>query len=130
MADYRAMLDFIEVEGLVDHVEPVQYSLRLLVPPGSLLLERPAMRPHLGPLEREAFAYRWTHPDPRMDDLQSAASALVTEAAQRGEDPARTFERVQALADDGAGVARRPSMAAALSPDRPRPPRITEPWFC
>ncbi len=33
------MLDFIEAEELIDHVEPVQYALRLLVPPGSLLVD-------------------------------------------------------------------------------------------
>jgi radical SAM superfamily enzyme YgiQ (UPF0313 family) len=130
LADYRDMLDFIDAGDLVDQVEPVQYALRLLVPPGSLLLESPAMRPHLGPLEREAFAYRWTHPDPRMDALQSAASAVVSDAAQRGEDPALTFDRVRALADEQAGDPRRPSIAGRLSPDRPRPARLTEPWFC
>jgi hypothetical protein len=73
LADYREMLDFIEAEGLIDHVDPVQYSLRLLVPPGSLLLGSPALRPHVGPLDGAALSYRWTHPDPRMDRLQQAA---------------------------------------------------------
>jgi len=45
--DHRAWLDFLADEGLIDHVDAVQYGLRLLVPPGSLLLESPAMRPHL-----------------------------------------------------------------------------------
>src|SRR5262249_1316336 len=39
--DYREMLDFVQREGLIDHVDPVQYSIRLLVPPGSLLLALP-----------------------------------------------------------------------------------------
>jgi len=69
--DYRAMLEFVDAEDLVDSVDPIQYSLRLLVPPGSLLADHPAMRPHLGPLVEHAFSYAWTHPDPRMDVLQS-----------------------------------------------------------
>src|SRR5437870_3131587 len=40
LADYFDMLDFVEAEGLIDHVDPVQYSIRLLVPPGSALVER------------------------------------------------------------------------------------------
>src|SRR6185369_13594591 len=55
--DYRAMLDFVDSEDLVDSVDPIQYSLRLLVPPGSLLADHPAMRPHLGPLVERAFSY-------------------------------------------------------------------------
>jgi len=48
--DYQEMLDFVERETLIDHVDPVQYSIRLLVPPGSLLAASDAMRPHLGEL--------------------------------------------------------------------------------
>ena len=127
--DYRAILDFVEAEDLVDHVDPVQYSIRLLVPPGSLLLESEAMRPHLGGLVPGAFHHRWTHPDARMDRLQARVAALVAEAAEAREDAAITFARVRALADATADVAPR-SLATALPADRRRPPRLTEPWFC
>ncbi len=130
LEDYRELLDFIEAEELIDRVDPVQYSLRLLVPPGSLLLQSPAMGSHLGALEQETFSYRWTHPDPRMDRLQEAVAAAVTAAAERGEDAAATFDRVRALADEVAEEPPHPSVAARLDPGRPRPPRLTEPWFC
>jgi radical SAM superfamily enzyme YgiQ (UPF0313 family) len=131
LADYRELLDFVRTEGLIDDIEPVQYSLRLLVPPGSLLLDSPAMRPHLGTLDQETFSHRWTHPDGRMDALQAAVTAAVTEAVERGEDAAVTFERVRPLADDAAGIPpdARPG-PLPLAPDRPRPPRVSEPWFC
>jgi radical SAM superfamily enzyme YgiQ (UPF0313 family) len=125
---YRAWLDFVDAETLVDAVDPVQYGLRLLVPPGSLLLEHEAMRPHLGRLVADAFYYEWTHPDPRMDALQAAVNAAVMAAADRRDDGAITFHRVRALADEAAGVAPRP--APTLAPDRRRAPRLTEPWFC
>jgi len=130
LEDYRELLDFIEAEELIDRVDPVQYSLRLLVPPGSLLLQSPAMGPHLRGLEQETFSYRWTHPDPRMDRLQEAVAAAVTAAAERGEDAAATFDRVRTLADEVAEEPPHPSVAARLDPGRPRPPRLTEPWFC
>jgi radical SAM superfamily enzyme YgiQ (UPF0313 family) len=41
--DYLDLLDFLAAEGLIDHIDQVQLSIRLLVPPGSLLLERPAI---------------------------------------------------------------------------------------
>jgi radical SAM superfamily enzyme YgiQ (UPF0313 family) len=128
--DYHDMLDFVDREGLVDHVDPVQYSLRLLVPPGSLLLEDAALRAHLGPLVEDAFSYRWTHPDPRMDALQTTVAGAVEAAARTEEDAAVTFDRVRALADAAAGRPAHLSLAARLAVDRPRPPRLTEPWFC
>ena len=37
----------IAAGDLIDSVDPVQLSIRLLVPPGSLLLALPEMREHL-----------------------------------------------------------------------------------
>jgi radical SAM superfamily enzyme YgiQ (UPF0313 family) len=128
--DYRELLDFVEGEDLIDRVDPVQYSLRLLVPPGSLLLTSEAMRPHLGALDRETFTYRWTHPDQRMDRLPEAVASVVGDATERGEDAAVTFERIRSLADEAVGGIRPSSAAARPELRRRRPPRITEPWFC
>ncbi len=129
LADYREILDFVEREGLGDHVDPVQYSIRLLVPPGSLLLQSPALAPHLGALVEDRFHHQWTHPDRRMDGLQASVEALVAEAADRCEDAVLTLARVRALADETAGAPPRPP-GPAPDPRRRRPPRLTEPWFC
>ena len=126
--DYRALLEFVEAEALVDAIDSVQYAIRLLVPPGSRLLESAAMRPFLGELVQDAFYHRWTHPDPRMDRLADAVAAAVAGAADRRDDASVTFGRVRALADEAAGT--RPRATAALDPNRARPPRLTEPWFC
>ena len=124
------MLEFVETEGLIDHVDPVQYSIRLLVPPGSKLLERAAIRPSLGSVDQASFFHPWTHPDSRMDRLHEEVCATVEEAARASEDPWITFHRVRALA-----YATRDSRVTAgvlleLPKDRHRPPRLTEPWFC
>jgi radical SAM superfamily enzyme YgiQ (UPF0313 family) len=126
--DYREMLDFVEREHLIDAVDPVQYSIRLLVPPGSLLATSQAMRPHLGQLVAKDFYYEWTHPDPSMDTLQRAVASLVEDAAARAEDPAVTFGRIRDTAEAAAGCP--PRSAPILPAGRPRAPRLSEPWFC
>jgi radical SAM superfamily enzyme YgiQ (UPF0313 family) len=128
--DYRAMVDFVDAEDLVDAVDPVQYSLRLLVPPGSLLAGQPAMQPHLGPLVADAFSYAWSHPDSRMDALHAEVVRVVQAAAEARADEASTFDRVRALADARAGIPAGRRGAWRARPVRPRPPRLTEPWFC
>ena len=130
LADLGVLLDFVEDEGLVDHVDPVQYSLRLLVPPGSLLLDTPALQPHLRGLDAGGFHVRWDHPDPRVDALHERVAAAVAEAAETGEDPAVTFDRVRGLVAEGGLLEARAPVALRLRPDRARPPRLTEPWFC
>ena len=128
--DHRAWLDFLAGEGLIDHVDPVQYGLRLLVPPGSLLLESAAMRPHLGPLEQETLSYRWTHPDPRMDRLQAETAQVVARAVEAKEEAPAIFDRVRSLAAAVAGAPPPAAVAPGLGKERRRPPRLTEAWFC
>jgi radical SAM superfamily enzyme YgiQ (UPF0313 family) len=130
LEDYLDVLDVVAREGLIDHVDAVQYAIRLLIPPGSLLLERPAIRPFLGALDQAAFTYQWSHPDRRMDELHRAVTQLVEEASKADEDPRVTFQRVHALAY-AARDGRQPAAVACQVPlERRRPPRLTEAWFC
>ena len=98
LSDYLDMLAFIEANDLIDNVDPVQYTIRLLVPPGSYLLNRPEMKAHLRPLDEASFSYVWKQPDPDMDRLQKRLAALVEKDVHEGEDPAQTFYRVWAEA--------------------------------
>jgi len=124
--DFVEVLEFIEENGLIDHVDPVQYSIRLLIPPGSWLAEHEETLPHRGPLDEASFTYRWKHPDPRMDQLQKDVARLVEKDAQAEEDAAATFFRVKELA-----YGRHPDgVVCSLPADRYRAPRMTESWFC
>ena len=120
-ADFVDLLDFAESEDLVDHIDPVQYTIRLLVPPGSLLLAHPAMQPHLENFDAEALTARWFHPDPGMDALQQQLAALVESATAADEDPRDIFQSIRTLAGTPRSVPKR---------RHERPPRLTEPWFC
>jgi hypothetical protein len=128
--DFVEMLEFVESQDLIDHVDPVQYSIRLLVPPGSLLLSRPDSDQWLGRLVQESFSYEWAHPDPGMDDLHKRVSALLEQAACRSEDAAETFYTILELAHTVRGEAVEERLAARIDPMRLRPPRLTEAWFC
>jgi hypothetical protein len=111
--DYLDVLGWIDREDLVDHVDAVQLTIRLLVPPGSLLERHDAMRPHLRELIPQAFAWKWTHPDPGMDRLYADVFRVVAKGAG--------FDEVCGIA----GYARR-----AVPRARRKVPRLTEPWFC
>jgi len=129
LTDYEELLDFVESEKLIDFVDPVQYTIRLLIPPGSLLLNASAMKPYLGPLVQESFTYTWIHPDPRMDRLQRDVTEVVEKAVASHQDPHITFHQIRLLTDVALGkTTKRPS--PKFNPLRTRPPRLTESWFC
>lgn len=129
LEDYLELLEFIEEEELIEHVDPVHLSIRLLIPPGSALLEVPELRPYLGPLDEANFTYTWRHPDPRMDELQQAVAELAERATREGWDPYTTFAAIRALAWETAGK-QPPSEPPRRRRKRPAPPRLTESWFC
>jgi radical SAM superfamily enzyme YgiQ (UPF0313 family) len=126
LEDFIEVLEFVEENDLIDHVDPVQYSVRLLIPPGSWLADHEETLPYRGPLDEAAFTYRWEHPDTRMDQLQKDVAKLVEEDAQAEEDAATTFYRIRELAHGREPV----SVACSLPADRERAPRMTESWFC
>ena len=123
--DYCEVLEFVESEGLIDNVDPIQFAVRLLIPPGSWLANHPETLPHRGPLDEAAFSYRWTHPDPRMDQLHRDVSKLLEEDTDAEVDPATTFYRIKELAHGRQPV----GVVCPLPEDRERVPCMTETWF-
>jgi len=119
--DYKEMLRFLKEEDLIENVDPVQLSLRLLVPPGSLLLDNNEMTPHLTHLNQEGFRHEWIHPDPAMENLYLKVSEIVTEDTRHATDPTVTYSRIW-KAVEGTDV--------RFDPKRKKPPRLTESWYC
>ena len=110
--DIRGILEFVAAHGLIGNVDPVQFSIRLLVPQGSLLLDR---IPDLGPWDAAALTYPWTSP---LDELAREFGAVV----EAGVDDTAgvVFNRLRAL------VALPPVDISTVT----EAPRLSESWFC
>jgi radical SAM superfamily enzyme YgiQ (UPF0313 family) len=133
MRDQIDLLDMIAAGDLIDSVDPVQLSIRLLVPPGSLLLALPEMREHLRGYDPEGFSHLWQHPDPLMDRLQTDIAALVAADTDARVSPRSTHAGIRRLTASAAAQAGLswPDAGTALPPQRgSAPPRLSEPWFC
>lgn len=122
--DVLGMFDFLDRHDLVGVTDPVQLSLRLLVPPGSLLLGD--MEPYVEGYDPAALTYRWRAADPEMDALQSELAALASGGADAGADPVETVVTMwrHTLTRLGADP------ESARMPASGRRARLTESWFC
>jgi hypothetical protein len=110
--DVRAILEFVADHGLVGDVDPVQYTIRLLVPEGSLLLGH---IDGLGPWDPARLTYRWESP---LDGLQARLAALVE---ARSDAPIATvYDEIR----EEVGLSPLGLTVADASP------RLSEPWFC
>jgi pyruvate-formate lyase-activating enzyme len=115
--DVVALLDFVHAHDLVGSVDPVQYSVRLLLPEGSLLLDHPDLAPFVGPWDPERSTFSWSSADRAIDELQQRIAAIV----DTDDDPVAVYARVR----DAAGAA--PVDLTHATTGRPR---LTESWFC
>ena len=80
--DIFDILDFVAENDLVDNVDPIQYTIRLLVPRGSLLLGDSGFRSLLGDFDAGRLTYTWRSADPRLDVLQRQLLEIAERAAE------------------------------------------------
>lgn len=134
--DYLEMLEIIGTLGLIETIDPVQLSVRLLVPPGSALLRSihtgadPITR-YIRELDRVNFQYPWSHPDPRMDELHRNVSNVVERAVCTPQDSYDTFFKIADVAYKIAGrTSNLNSIKVKSKNSIKQVPRLTESWFC
>ncbi len=128
--DVLDIVDFVAAHDLVANVDPVQYTIRLLVPEDSLLLASEDLREHLGPYQAQRLSYPWRSADPTADRLQGRLSALVQQSAAAQEAIGLTFARIRAAVREATGEADGPEPEAIAMGSTEGRPRLTEPWFC
>jgi hypothetical protein len=132
LESYLGLLNFFEQRRLIEHIDPVHFSIRLLIPPGSALLADADSSGWLGNLDEADFSYEWRHPDPRMDELQKEIAKVVAAAEQSARTEAfTTFFQIKAVALTLAGN-EAISVAEAVEQygERKVLPHLTETWFC
>ena len=125
-ASFVDMLHVIDRLELVEHVAPIQYAIRLLVPQGSRMLELEEMRRIAGPFDPVTLTHPWRHPDPSVDALQDRLARLV--GVQLNSPRAELFDRVWTEAHAAAGLVA-PERTTPVIP-RSTVPYLNEPWYC
>ncbi len=133
--DLAALVDLVAGCDLGGNVDAVQYSIRLLVPPGSLLLTDGLLTSgQLDGYDPELLGWRWRSPDPALDALQQRLAALAEQAGDEGWDTPTVTSAVRdavgSVVPGGLGPAPEPParLRSALPPELR--PRLTEAWFC
>lgn len=127
---YEDLLETLASLDMVDHVPPIQLAIRLLIPTGSRLLELPEVREVIGPFDEAALSYRWTHHDPRVDDLQRAVESLVQKASAAGADRRMIFGQVWEILQQAKGTPWKQLSEVGVCRHRATIPYLNEPWYC
>lgn len=120
------LIEFIFDHNLIGSIDPVQMSIRLLVPLGSLLMTDADL--DLGPWNPETLSYEWQSADPEIDFLQIKFSEIAQQSESRQENPVETFIRMREVAYAHFEL-KAPARETPLV-DICSKPRLSESWFC
>ena len=130
LESYITLLNFFEDRHLIEQIDPVHFSIRLLIPPGSALLASPDSKLWLRELDAAAFTYKWQHPDPRLDALHQKVASLTEEAELAKSNTIETFFHIKALTLSIIGKDLHVPKAVEHYGTPRVLPHLTESWFC
>jgi len=116
--DLADIMRFLADHDLLESTDPVQMSIRLLLPEGSLLLGLPESAPFLTGYDADLLTYTWRAADPAADRLQTELAVLAEEGI---DDPWATIGHMWNLVMDDQPF---PDRSGEIAP------RLTESWFC
>jgi hypothetical protein len=135
--DLVALLDFVAANDLIPNVDGVQYGIRLLLPPRSLLLDRndPILDASIGEFDESDLGITWTSADPLLDEIADEIAQIAEEAAEEGASAEETYATVRAatlimLGRTDTGLPKVTGTASALGSAGAVRPHLTEAWFC
>ncbi len=122
--DVADIFEFIDTHHLNEVTDPVQLSIRLLLPKGSLLEDHPAVIPHLDFYDAHALTWRWKFADPETAVLHKKLEMIAATASDCGQEHGPTTNEMRAVVARATGRKLDPLADLAVAP------RLTESWFC
>ena len=125
---YQELLSVIAELGLVLSVPPVQLAIRLLIPPGSLLLANGHVQRFITGYNAEKLTFEWQNPNPRVEMLFEEVMALVSQRSTCQSKRISIFQEIWDLTNRFADTPR-PFPADMPLPEEP-PPYLSENWYC
>ena len=120
---YQEFLWLLVELGLIEHVAPIQLAIRLLIPPGSRLLEVAEVRDLVAEFDPQGLCYPWRHEDARVEQLCQKVRRLVNAGERRHATRSEIFAEVW-------NAAYGKPLTPRVLPSRATIPYLEEPWYC
>ena len=103
ISNYIDLLNKIAELKLIMSVNPVQLSLRLLIPSGSRILELPKQETCITDFNPASLGYTWEHRDAEVDVLQENIRNWTEQAESEGLSRLQIFNGIRRIALSAAG---------------------------
>lgn len=127
--NYLDLLDQIRRLDIVEAVAPIQLAIRLLIPPGSRLLELEDVKAAIGPFDPAGLVFPWNNPNPVLDELASKLQEAVANEKNMGRPRSETFALIYEATCAAAGREHLAKNMPVLA-SRATVAYLNEPWYC
>ena len=122
--DLISIIKLIENYKLRETVDPIQLTIKLLVPKNSLILKRPEMKEYLLDYDPSSFSYAWKYKFPNIDNIQNELFTYVLQHESENE-----YAQYLGLVD----ILESHTNETLLNSEKYSQrivPKLSETWFC
>ena len=122
--DLISIIKLIENYKLRETVDPIQLTIKLLVPKNSLILKRPEMKEYLLDYDPASFSYAWKYQFPNIDNIQNELFTYVLQHESENE-----YTQYLGLVD----ILESHTNETLLNSEKYSQrivPKLSETWFC
>jgi len=122
--DLISIIKLIENYKLRETVDPIQLTIKLLVPKNSLILKRPEMKEYLLDYDPASFSYAWKYKFPNIDNIQNELFTYVLQHESENE-----YTQYLGLVD----ILESHTNETLLNSEKYSQrivPKLSETWFC
>ena len=122
--DLISIIKLIENYKLRETVDPIQLTIKLLVPKNSLILKKPEMKEYLLDYDPASFSYAWQYKFPNIDNIQNELFTYVLQHESENE-----YTQYLGLVD----ILESHTNETLLNSEKYSQrivPKLSETWFC
>ena len=122
--DLISIIKLIENYKLRETVDPIQLTIKLLVPKNSLILKKPEMKEYLLDYDPASFSYAWKYKFPNIDNIQNELFTYVLQHESENE-----YTQYLGLVD----ILETHTNETLLNSEKYSQrivPKLSETWFC
>lgn len=122
--DLTNIITLIEDYKLRETVDPIQLTIKLLIPKNSLILNRPEIKEYLLDYDPASFSYSWNYKNTALDNIQNELFTYVLQ--NESADEYRQYLGLVKILEKHSGK----SLLSTEKYNQRVVPKLSETWFC
>ena len=124
LKDLSNIVELIEGYQLRETVDPIQLTIKLLIPKHSLIIQRPEIKKYLGNYEKESLSYQWKYENIDAEKLQFRLFDFILNNSELNEH--KQYLGMVNIIEEFTGR----KLLTNLKYDFKNVPKLSETWFC